>query len=102
MNNDYSGVSKDYSGVTNDYSGVTKNYSGVTNDYSGVTNDYSGLTNDYSGVTNDYSGVTVINMAHHFTGNTTSLFQLLLTADFSCVEWVVSCVLQLIFSMTVA
>ena len=69
--------------------------------YSGVTNDYSGVTNDYSGLTNDYSGVTVINMAHHFTGNTTSLFQLLLTADFSCAEWVVSCVLRLISSMTV-
>ena len=82
-----------YSNLTNDYSGST---SGLNDGYSGVTNDYSGVTNDYSGLTNDYSGVTVINMAHHFTGNTTSLFQLLLTADFSCVEWVVSCVLQLI------
>ena len=90
------------SGVTNDHSAVTNDYSGLTNDYSCVTKDHSGVTNDHSGVTNDYSGVTVINMAHHFTGNTTSLFQLLLTADFSCVEWVVSCVLQLISSMTVA
>ena len=32
----------------------------------------------------------------------TSHFQLLFTGDFSCVEWVVSCVLQLISSMTVA
>ena len=31
----------------------------------------------------------------------TSLFQLLFTGDFSCAEWVVSCVLQLISSMTV-
>ena len=81
---------------------MNNDYSGVSKDYSGATNDYSGVTNDYSGLTNDYSGVTVIIMAHHFTGNTTSLFQLLLTADFSCVEWVVSCVLQLISSMTVA
>ena len=93
MNNDYSGVTKDYSGVTNDHSGVTKDCSGVTKDYNGITNDHSGVTNDYR---------SVINMAHHFTGNTTSLFQLLLTADFSCAEWVVSCVLRLISSMTVA
>ena len=32
----------------------------------------------------------------------TSLFQLLFTGDFSCAEWVVSCVLQLISSVTVA
>ena len=32
----------------------------------------------------------------------TSLFQLLFTGDFSCVEWVVSCLLRLISSMTVA
>ena len=32
----------------------------------------------------------------------TSLFQLLFTGDFNCAEWVVSCVLQLISSMTVS
>ena len=90
VTNDNSGVTNDNSDITNDYNGITNDYNGITNDYSDITNDYSGITNDYSGITNDYSDATVMNMKHHFTANTSSLFQLLLAGDFSCVEWVVS------------
>ena len=90
VTNNYSSIINGYSDITNGYSDITNGYSGITNVYSGITNDYSGITTYYSGITNYYSGITVMNMKHHFTANTTSLFQLLLTGDFSCVEWVVS------------